>query len=112
MRMQAGGRLSRLQQEAGCLTPGLTTQEVIAQDGAELTQAILEERLERLADLAVKLLPAWAQQALVGDVLGQGVLEDVFDLGLPRSLPDQLLSGEQGEVVIQTCCAFGQLQQH
>ena len=44
-------------------------------------QSIRVQLLDRMSDRAVQLLPALDEQALVRDVLDDGVLEDVGRLG-------------------------------
>ena len=54
---------------------------VVREDRRMLLQAVGVEVLDGPADRPVQVFPALRQQALVGHVLGDGVLEDVFELG-------------------------------
>ncbi len=76
-------------------------------DALELAEPAGVELLHRLADAGMKLAPLRREEALVGDLLGQGVLEDVLELGSPAELPDELFPFEVGEVGLEAL-GFGQ----
>src|SRR5207244_11107973 len=87
--VEARGRVAGLFEVIGRLLPCTTGEEMLAQNTRELAPAIGEDRLDGVADLEMKLLPLGRQQASVGDLLDQGVLEDVLPLRRPGPFADQ-----------------------
>ncbi|MBW2050576.1 MAG: hypothetical protein JRJ09_18935, partial [Deltaproteobacteria bacterium] len=65
---------------------------VMGQDLTELLAPVRVDFLHGPPDLFVDLLSALGQQAVVGDLLGEGMLEDVLKLREERFLMDELQS--------------------
>ena len=91
------GALARLEQVVLRSFPALGAGEVIREHAVELLEACCEEPLDRLAGEGVQLPSALQQDALVGRVVDQRVLEDVLELGRARALTDEVEVPELGE---------------
>jgi hypothetical protein len=51
-----------------------------------------EQRFQRLTGALVQLFAAFDQQRVIGDLLGQRVLENVLEIGCGRPLVNELTS--------------------
>ena len=71
------------------------------------SQALGVERLEGVEDLAVKRAPAVLEQAPVGHVVGQRVLEGVFEIGKEPRLVQKFCGTKLAQAPAQ--CLLGYL---
>ena len=78
---------------------------VVGQPVVDLAQTIRVERLVGRARGLVQAAPAAREQALVRDVLGEGVVEDVDGLALAALLVDELQAPELREVGLEAAGA-------
>ena len=101
MGVEAGRLVAGLAEVLEGLVPALAAQEVAAEDALELAEPAGVELLHRLADAGMELAALRREEALVGDLLGQRVLEDVLELRGAAELPDELLPLEVGEVGLE-----------
>ena len=62
-----------------------------------LAEAIAVERLDRVDDPRVKRAAALLEQAAVGDLVGEGVLEGVLEIGEEARLVEELGRLQAGE---------------
>jgi hypothetical protein len=74
---------------------------VIREDRRVLRRHVTEDVFEMAGDARVERLPFLAQNACVGRLLGQRMLEGVLPLGTARPLADQLRPQEVGQRTIQ-----------
>ena len=72
---------------------------VVGEQAVEILEAVSEERLDRGGHLAVQVAATLQEDALVGGLLHEGVLEDVLKFGIAGLLEHQFASLEGGEVV-------------
>src|SRR5262245_32083384 len=66
-----------------------------------LLQAIAIELFDRISDLLVLRFALLLQYRVIGDILRQGVLEDILDLGKRGLFVEKLLVLERGEESIE-----------
>ena len=103
----AGGRLStRLARISHSVLPCLTPERVVGQPLDVLGQAIAMERLDGLHDPRVERPPALVEQAAVGHLVGERVLERVLEVGEEARLVEELGGLEMGEPSAQLLLAL------
>ena len=85
---------------------------VVGEEAVELLQTVGEEHFDRGRHLAVQLSAALQQDALVGRLLDQGVLEDVLELGVAGLLAHELARLKIGEVLVELPLRLGDGGQH
>ncbi len=93
--------VARTQQVLGRLVRIFGPFPVVGQQAHLLLDLLGEQALQRLRHLPVKDPPLLLQQAVVGRLPRQLVLEDVLQLRDPRPLPDHLLVLERQQVFVQ-----------
>ena len=63
---------------------------VVGEIGVVVFQPLMVQRFDRLASTLVQQFAAFGKQRVVGDIVGQRVLEGVFDIARCRLLVDEL----------------------
>ena len=86
----AAGQITGLEQVLLRLVPILGAGVVVGQQAREFVEASLEQHLDRLRHAPVDRAPVLGEDAAVGGLVHQRVLEDVFDLRQALPLADQL----------------------
>ena len=81
---------TRLHKIIHSLYDRLSLFEVIRQGLVEFRQSVLEELLYHLSNLFMDILTFLLEQAIVNNFLCQGVLEDIFQVGLNGPHPDEI----------------------
>ncbi len=106
------GLVASAQQVLGRLLRLLRPLPVIGQQAHLLLDSLREQPLQRLGHLPVVDAPFLLQQAVVGRLLGQVVLEDVLQLRQPRPLADHLLPLQGQQLPVQVALLPGNGRQH
>src|SRR5215510_724136 len=89
------------------LLPDLAAEGMVGEPFDPLGQALRSEVLEGLHNARVQGTPTLLQQAAVGHLMGQGVLEGILALGKEARLVEELGSLQVGETAMQRL--FGNL---
>ena len=95
------GLLPRLPAVRQGLVPHLAPQGMVRQAFDLLGHPVPSERLQGLDDAGMEHPPPLLQQAAIGHLVRQGVLEGVFVLGEEARLVQELRGLEVGEVAVQ-----------
>ena len=95
------GLLPRLPAVGQGLVPHLAPQGMVGQPFDLLGQPVAGERLEGLDDAGMERAPPLLQQAAVGHLVGEGVLEGVLELGEEARLVEELGRLEVREAAVQ-----------
>ena len=86
--------------------PDLGASEVIGQRAAQLVQVVREQQFQRFGNLLVHLAPARAQDAVISDLLDDGMPEDIFKLRVLRMFANESLFQKIGQVFVQLKASF------
>ena len=111
VRIHAGGALRRSQQPRHRFVDQIRARIVIGERRGHLVETVAVQLLERPRRLQVELAPAARQQAVVGHVLGERMLEDEHRLIAAGALVHELLAAQLGQRRIQIAALRQSLEQ-
>ena len=74
------------------LCNGLSLLEVVGEGLVEIRQSVMKQILHDFSNLFMDVLAFLIEQAIVDDFLREGMLEDVFQIRLKGSCPDEIQS--------------------
>ena len=73
---------------------------MISQGLIEFRQPVLKEFLHDLTDLLMDVLALLLEETVVDHLLGEGMFEDVLQVGLERPCPDEVQSFEAHQALV------------
>ena len=108
----AAGLVAGLEQPGLRLFPVLGAGVVVRQQAREFVETIGKQQLDGMGHALVDAAPVLGQDAAVGRLLHQPVLEDVFEVGQALLLADQLGLLQLGEALAQLAARLAERFEH
>ena len=101
-----------LKRYAWAFLPLLGLGVVVGKQAVNVLEALGKEVLKRRADASVQLAAALAEDALVGRLLDEGVLEDVLELRVAGTLEHEFARLQTGERLVKSAVCLGHGREH